>query len=274
MTSLPISLPPDYSLVVKVGDEVTSGQLLARSSIVDDTQESPTPISGHEVVIDLSTALGGSTDSVRRFLKKAPGDSVERGDVIAQKLSGLGLKKYMVVSDVSGTVTRYERDTGKLFIRADTAAPHDIASTPESTEILSPLAGTISVCNNDQIVIETESKALIGTAGFGGSVTGEIMVISPEKDTPTITSAQITKDAIGKILLLPNIDIEALVKADAIGVAGVLGIGFSEQLMEFLKSRKLDFPIIVIDPIIGKKLVKIKNPVTLHGEEMTVLLQE
>lgn len=272
MTSLPISLPPHYTPVVKKGDKVIFGQLLAKREQKDE-KDSPQPLSTSEVAIDLSAALYVPTGDVRRFLKKAPGDSISIGDSIAEKSVGLGLKKQIIYSEISGTVSRFERDSGKLYVKGQYSLP-ETPVKPQKLEIFSPLAGIISVCNNDEIVIETESKTLTGSEGFGGTVTGEILVLVTEDDKPAIVSSQIVKDAIGKILLLPDIDTEALVKADAIGVAGILGTEFSKQLLAYLSSRKLDITVISIDPAIGKKLLKSKNPVILHGLEKSILLQE
>lgn len=272
MTSLPILLPPGYSPVVKKGDKVAAGQLLAKST-ADHQALSEDQQAGSEVVIDLTIALGSNASSVRKFLKKAPGDSVGKGEIIAEKSASMGLKKQVVLSEIAGTLIRFERDSGKLYIRTEDAS-HAVPTIHEKSEILSPLAGVISLCNNDQIVIETESKAIVGTVGSGGTATGEIIVLSPEGDKVIISSSQITKDLIDKIVLLPDIAIEALVKADAIGVAGILGTEVSDKLIEYINSHKVGLPVIVIDATIGKKLLKIKNPVTLHGEEKSILLQE
>jgi len=272
MTSLPISLPPDYSPVVKKGDKVTNGQILATTKKKPEVlrQES---LQASETMIDLAEALSVSDGAVRKFLTKAPGDTVSSGDIVAQRLVATGLKKLIVYSQVIGTVSRFERDSGRLYIRSESSeAVVPIAA--KNADILSPLAGTISVCNNDQIVIESEDKALTGSEGFGGSVTGEIFVLTPEGDKAAIVSSQIVKEAIGKILLLPDIEREALAKADAIGVVGILGTELSEELLEHCRSSKLDISILAIDPAIGKKLVKFKNPVILHGEEKSIILQE
>ena len=272
MTSLPISLPTGYSAVVKKGDKVTVGQLIAKSKKkTEESEGEHFPVG--ETVIDLSMVLSVSPGDVRKFLKKAPGDTVNVGDIIAEKSVGLGLKNQVIYSQIVGTVSRFERDSGRLYVRGQDS--ERVASVaPKNSGILSPLDGTISVCDNDGIVIESESKALIGTEGFGGLVAGEIVVLTPEDDRSAIVSSQIVKEAIGKILLLPDIDREALVKADAIGVAGILGTEFSEELLAHCRSSKLDISVLAIDPAIGKKLVKTKNPVILHGEEKSIILQE
>jgi hypothetical protein len=272
MTSLPISLPTGYSAVVKKGDGVTSGQVLATST-VEKEKATSSPAVTSESVIDLSVALGSKPSALRKFLKKSPGDSVSVNDVIAEKPGAFGLKKQRVVSNVIGTIASFERDTGKLYVQSADALP-TAPLAPEKKEILSPLAGKITVCNNDEIVIEIEGKALVGGIGSGPCVSADVLVLTPVEDKKAIVSAQITPEVINKIVLLPDIDTEALVKADAIGVLGVLGTGFSKQLIEYIETRKLGLAVIGIDPAIGKKILKVKGPITIHGDQKTILLEE
>ena len=70
--------------------------------------------------------------------------------------------------------------------------------------------------------------------------------------------AQITKDAIGAILLLPDIDKEAVAKAAAIGTSGIIGTDIKEDLFAYLQSRKIDLPVISVAPETGKKIIRSK----------------
>lgn len=272
MTSLPISLPTGYSPVVKKGDTVKSDQVLAVATVEKKKTNSTVPITS-ESVIDLSVALGSKPNALRKFLKKSPGDSISINDVIAEKSGTLGLKKQRVVSGINGTISSFERDTGKLYVQSADALP-TASLIPEKTEILSPLAGKITVCNNDEIVIETEGKALVGSIGSGPCVTAQIVVLVPTEGKSAIASTQITPESIDKIVLVPDIDTEALVKADAIGVLGVLGTDFSKQLIEHIQTRKLGLAVIGIDPAIGKKLLKVNGSITIHGDQKTILLEQ
>jgi len=271
MTSLPISLPTGYSPVVKKGDTVTSDQVLAVAEVKKKITESSTPVAS-ESVIDLSVALGSKPNALRKYLKKSPGDSISINDVLAEKSESLGLKKHRVVSNISGTVASFERDTGKLYVQSvDVTVPVPVG--PEKSEILSPLAGKITVCNNDEIVIEAEGNALVGSIGSGPCVSAQIVVLVPQEGKSAISSTQITPESIDKIVLLPDVDTEALVKADAIGVLGVLGTEFSKQVIEYIETRKLGLAVIGIDPAIGKKLIKAKGSITIHGDQKTILLE-
>ena len=278
MTSLPVTIPKGFSLVVKKGDSVKAGDLLAGRDALDESSvspESPPLEQGEEQSINLARAFSVNPTSTRKYLKKAPGDSVSVGEVVAARGKSLGLKQEEVVASVSGTVIRFERDTGRLIVRTNTpvsfAQPVKIA-TPST--IVSPLAGTISVCNNDAIVIESESKTLVGSAGSGGAAKGELLVLSPLEGKDRVTSEQITKECSGKILLLPSIDREAVSKACAIDVAGILGTEVPKEVFEYLSLRKMDLPVIEIDLATGKKLMKSQKEIIIHGIEKVIVPQD
>lgn len=287
MTSLPISLPKNYKAIVKKGDVVKAGQIVAASdspSTSDTLDETP---SENEVSIDLSAALNASGDTVRKYLQRGPGDSILRGDIIAKKPTSMGLKREEIVATVSGTIVRYERDTGQLIVRTEGATTSQKSSTPANrSDIISPLEGTVTVCNNDAIVVESEdAKAdsadlpakgtgteLVGTQGRGSSATGKILVLSPLEGQLVVSGAQITKETIDTILLLPDIDKEAVAKASAIGVKGIIGTALSEDLFGYLQSRKIDLPIITVDPEVGKKILRTKNDIVINGQAKTIIL--
>lgn len=275
MTSLPVTIPSGYTILVQKGDTVKVGQPLAKREASTQISEPTVAIDfGEEQVINLSQAFETDPDTTRRFLQKGPGDHVDVGEVVAKRTRQFGLKTEQVLSRVEGTVIRFERDTGRLVIRGikESTSPPSLKQEPET--ILSPLAGTIAICNNDAIVIETESKGLVGAEGSGGAAKGEVLVLIPEEGKTTISSAQITKESSGKILLLPSIDKEAAAKAAAIGVAGILGTELSPDVYEYLESRKIDIPITTIDPSVGKKLMKTKHSVIMHGAEKVVVVDE
>lgn len=278
MNTLPIPLPPDFSVVVKKGDHVEKGDLLAKA------QESSSQNSSSELIIDLVAVFNESANTVRKYLQKGPGDSIHDGDLIATRTRTLGLKSDSVVSHSNGTIVRFERDTGKLIIQSDKVTS---PVTDASADILSPLAGNIKVCNNDSIVITPDEatdvpalkeastasilpKVKAGEKGIGGKATGQLLVLSPDKGNTSILSSDLTKEAIGKILLLPDIEKEAVAKASAIGVAGILGTDLAADLFTYVESRKIDIPIISIEQDLGKKLMKSKNDITINGKDQTV----
>ncbi|MEK7605841.1 MAG: hypothetical protein AAB478_04965 [Patescibacteria group bacterium] len=274
MTSLPIPLPKGYKPIVKKGDTVKAGQTVATvdpdtASQVASVDEA---VQDNEVVIDLSSAMAASGDAIRKYLSCGPGDSILKGDVIAKKPKALGLKREEIITTVSGTIVRYERDTGRLFIRTEGKEKNEASPFVSPAEITSPLEGIVTVCNNDAIVIESDSTDLVGIQGRGGTARGRVVVIQPPEGERVVSGAQITKDAIGAILLLPDIDKEAVAKAAAIGTSGIIGTDIKEDLFAYLQSRKIDLPVISVAPETGKKIIRSKNDIVIHGQERTIIL--
>ncbi len=279
MTTLPVSVPEEYMIVVGKGDHVEQGEVLAKA---------PAPKSSpvNELILDLVAIYNESPDSVRKYLKKAPGDSIHEGDIIASHSYSLGLKSDQVIAHVDGTIIRFERDSGKLIIQSDKAVGEELEDKKD--DILSPLAGTIKVCNNDSIVLAPDKvidakeeekheeepepeipKVKAGEKGIGGKATGPLLTLEPEKGN-MVQSGEITKETMGKILLLPDIEKEAIAKASAIGVLGILGTDLSNDIFSYVLDRKIDLPIISIDQTLGKKLVKTKKDITMNGKDQTV----
>lgn len=271
MNSLPITIPQGFSVVVKKGDKVDKNDLLAKAP---EGMTAPIP----ETIIDLTAVFNELPDTVRKYLLKGPGDRIEEGEIIASRGRSFGLKKDHVVSHMSGTIVRFDRGEGKLLISKDGSSEEGV-----SPDILSPLAGSIKVCNNDSIVIESDTdedvpqksispaKVKADNEGTGGKVTGLVMTLAPSGSDAIISSSQITRDTISKILLLPDIEKDAIAKASAIGVAGILGTELSKDLFAYIKDRKIDIPLISITQEEGKKLVKSKKAITINGSDRSII---
>lgn len=271
MSSLPITVPHGYTSTVKVGDHVSMNDVLATPPKISHTDTSQ--VSHDEYEIDLTSIYATRAGNVGRLLKKSLGENIVVGDVLAERTGGLGLKKEQVVATVPGTIYRFERDTGKLIIKkSQSSVVNENVSSEELKPILSPLDGKIAVCNNDQIVIEGKTTALAGIKGVGGKASGELVIIATQDGEP-VESRLITGDMIGKILLVPYMTRDALVKASAIGVSGVIGISIVQEDLDYLVEKKLGLPVMDIDKEVAKKLKeKSGKQIFIEGSEKVLLL--
>lgn len=273
MTSLPIPLPPGSTPVVSEGDSITKGQIIAKRS----PQTSPLSQSGddtpHEVSISLADSFGEKAANVGKYLLKSPGESVSVGEVIASKKGGLTLRKIRLVSQVSGTVMRFERGSGNLIIRlSKRSKPQVEVSHLEPEDIYSPLDGKVTLCNNEKIVLETDTEALVGVKGSGGEVMGELDGHLFTDEVEEVTSSAIGRESIGKILLVRKIGREAVVKADAIGVKGIISLSAADEDMAYFAKKHAGFPVVEVDVEVAKKIQKTKTPkVILNGSEKTII---
>ena len=254
MVSLPITIPQGFEIHVAVGDAVKVGSILA-------TQTAPTGST-----IPLSVALQIPPRRVAKFLKVKPGDRIQSGDVLAEKKSLLSAQK--VLSEIGGTVIGFERDNGQLIVKPEGA-------TETATQnVISPIVGSVTVCNNDQIVIETDKDILLGSDGIGTSSEGQIIAVTVQNGE-TGGSILFALDAtiIDNILLVPESDRDVLLKAIGMGVKGVITGGVQESDMGYLMKRNIATPVILVDQEALKKLTTWKGKqIHMNGQGKTIVL--
>ncbi len=275
MTSLPIQLPQWFIALVNVGDTVKKGQVIAQLKEKSPQAKSTTSEVHQEVSISLAESFGENPHKVGKYLLKSPGESISVGEVIAVKKSGITLKKIRLVSQINGIILRFERGSGQLIVRLPNSkmVTHE-EETITQKELLSPLDGKITVCDNQKIVLEAEGDALLGTKGSGAEVSGEIDSRFFEKrsvDEP-VTGSLIKRDLVDKILLVHAIEREALVKADAIGVKGVITTSITGEDIAYLQAKHPGLPVVEVDEAIAKQVQKTKaTHIILNGLEKTIL---
>ncbi len=250
MNVLPILLPAGFTPVVSLNDIVSAGQAIA-------TQSAPT-----EILINIPEKLGVSLSRAKRTLQKSPGDTVEDGDILAQKKRLFGFAKDVVRSKITATIVRYERHTGNLVMQA---SYHSLTE-----KIISPVAGTVAICNNKKIVITTDKHVLVGNASSGGVTTGELFVLHN-----TNVLFNLDSRAIDKVILGTEFTREILVKARSIGVRGVIGTNISELDFAHFIERHIEIPIIQVDEVAKSQIEKWQGKdVSVNGESKLVMLVE
>lgn len=259
MTSLPITLHPSAEPVVKVNDEVKIGQTIALKT------------SRNEFIIDLVNDLSVSPDQARKILLKRPGEDIARGEVIAVLKKLLGLQEEKLVSRVTGKFVRYDRDSGKMFI--ETGQPSRVSN------IISPVDGIVTMCNNDTIVIDTRNFVFGGTRGAGGKTTGEIFILSDTlPDDPSALTSEITKyytldfNAVDKIIIGRDISHDLLIKSIGMGVKGIIGASIDDTDIEYIKRRKLNVPVLEVEPGTLEEIKKWKTKkIYMNAQERTII---
>ena len=275
MTSLPIQLPQGFISLVSVGDTVKKGQVIAKLENQPSKAKENTSEVHQEASISLSESFGEKPQKVGKYLLKSPGESISVGEVIALKKGGITLKQVRLVSQIKGIILRYERGTGQLIVRLPslTMVTRE-EETIASKELLSPLEGKITVCDNQKIVVESEGNALVGTKGSGAEVAGEVDTRFFENRSieEPVTSSLISRDIVDKILLVHAIEREALVKADAVGVKGVITTSITNEDISYLQAKHFGLPVVEVDEDIAKQIQKTKAAqIILNGLDKTII---
>ncbi len=229
MTSLPISLPEGFTTLISQGDHVSSDQVIARKE------------ASKEEIVNILQSLNISRSKAKKVLKKAPGEQIHPGDIIAVKKNFFGKEKATLISHISGTILRYERDTGNLVVRTmQDASP---------LELISPVAGVVRLCNNKEIVIETEDAFITKGIALGNNGEGELFIL---KESFTDTGSEnalyyLDSRAEGKIVLVSALSRDLIIKGESIGVAGFIGTVIQDRDIDYLSHREITIPVMAID---------------------------
>jgi len=257
MTVLPIELPDGFIPSVSQGDTVISGQILAKKEVPQDE------------TVNIMQGLSLSRKEAKKALKKGPGEKIYPGDVIAAKKNIFGKVKAQIVSQISGIVLRYERDTGNLHVRTD--------YEPSSLQIISPVAGKITLCNNKEIRIETENALVSTGIALGETGEGTLFVLKESFDEDGSDNALYYLDsrAEGKIVFVNTISRDIIIKGDSIGAAGFLGVSIAEEEVDYIQKRGIKLPVLeVIDEYISPLHSWENRKIKVDVVSKAVILQE
>jgi len=250
MTALPVFLPDGFFPVVKDGDVVAVGQVLAHKSAKQDE------------IINIPQVLSISLAQAKKVLKKNPGDQIEAGDTIAVKKNAFGVQQKNLISKVNGIITRYERDTGNLIIRT---SYHTLTE-----KLVSPVDGIIALCDNKKIVIQTDKNVLTGKKGSGETGEGEIFIL--ESDSENVLY-YLDSRAIDKVVVGGQFTREILVKAISLGAKGMIGTGIEDSDLEYLQQKGMQIPIIELDQEMIEKVIEWNDKrVYIEAPSKTIIL--
>jgi hypothetical protein len=257
MTSLPIELPVGFTPLITQGDLVTIGQLLARKEAPQDE------------VVNILQSLNVSRNHAKKVLKKGPGEKINPGDVIAIKKSLFGKEQARIISEIAGTIIRYERDTGNLVVRTQ--------QEPSSLEIISPVAGSVTLCNNREIVIETDGALVTTGVTLGKAGEGTLFILRESFDDSGSDNAVYYLDsrATDKIVLAKTLTRELVIKGDSIGVIGFLGMTISNEDITYLQEKQFELPVIEISQELVVHLHRWENrKIMVETRSKAIILRE
>lgn len=271
MTSLPVRLPSGFTPLVHEGDTVTIAQPLARR------------ILAKEMFLNIPKLLGCNPAAIKTALLKKPGDTVMKGDILAEKQTFFSKKQ--IRSNVTGTITRYERSTGSLVLRVNDTPEYTTTlsiqegalqtdASGEAVEDLlrSPLDGLITLCNNEQIVIKTDKNVLSSNASTGIKAQGTLTALTGSQ-SEAVTVGDITTDIIDSVLLGGQFSREVLQKALGMDVLGIIGTDVTDSDMEYFSQKQMQTPLLRVSEDVYEVLRRWdKKPVFIDGSTGAIVL--
>jgi len=256
MTSLPIDLPEGFVPLVTQGDSVIIGQIIARKEAPKDE------------VVNIIEAFKVSRSRAKKTLRKGPGDRIDPGDVVAVKKNFFGKDVSKIVRQISGTIIRYERDTGNVVVRTD--------QDSSDLELISPVAGTVTLCNNREIAVETTGAYLSDGVTLGSTGEGTLFVLRESFDDQSDNTLYFLDSRVeGKMVLVKVLTRELIAKGESIGVTGFLGTTISNEDIDYLQQKQLSIPVIEITEELVTNLHSWENKkIMIEVRSKAIILRE
>jgi len=208
-------LPLKGETLVKIGDEVSSETIVAR-----------TELPGNVKMLNIANVLGVPPADIPPMLIKKPGNAIAENESLGQSKGMFGLFKNTVRSPIAGVFESYNEITGQAVLR----------EPPIPVEIDAYVRGkVIEVLGDEGVVVEARGTFVQGIFGIGGEVRGELKVVvdSPEQE---LTTDLIDESCRGKVLLGGSfVTNPTLRKAISMGVHAIVVGGFDDKdLKDFL----------------------------------------
>jgi len=216
-------LPIAGEVLVAVGDAVRAEDVVARADLPGDVAP-----------VNVVNALGIIPDDLPRYMLKAEGDPVAKGEAIAETRPFIRWFRSTARSPIDGVVETISHVTGQVLLR----------TPPRPVAVRAYVDGTVvEVRPGDGVEIETTGAFVQGILGVGGEVTGEIAVVGDGPDA-VITPGDLSADLAGKIVVAGAlITSDVYQRASEIPLAALVCGGFHDSDLRQLLGRDLGVAI-------------------------------
>ncbi len=208
-------LPIKGEVTVEVGDMVQPHDVVAK-----------TEIPGDPVSVNISQLLTVEPYELPDVVTVKEGETVEKGQVIARKISFFGLFKSEQMSPVDGTVEMISDVSGQMVLR-EPPTPLDVEAYVEGI--------VRRVLPEEGVVVETAGAFIQGIFGIGGERRGAIKVVASSPDERIEPSA-LDASCEGKIVVVGSVATAGILRrAEEVGVVGLVSGGIVDaDLIDYL----------------------------------------
>ena len=200
-------LPLKGKVLVAKGDELSPDTIIASTNLPGNVQ-----------MLKVNNILNIEPRDVMDCLVVKEGDTIKKGDMIAETPGIFGMFKSSVESPVDGTIESISETTGRVVVR----------EAPIPVEVDAYVSGTVDeVIQKEGIILRSDAAFIQGIFGIAGEKRGELALAS-NSPSEELTADQITEDMAGKILIGGSfLSLEAYKKAMNCKVAGIVVGGFN-----------------------------------------------
>ena len=216
-------LPLPGTVLVEVGQRVTSDQVVARAELP-----------GKVYPINLANQLSIAPGEIKDYLVKKEGDPVEKDEIIAENKPLIKWFKTEIHSPVKGTIEALSEVTGQVLLR----------EPPRLVNLLAYIDGTIvETIPRQGVVVETTCSLVQGIFGIGGEVWGELLVAVASPDEP-LAPGHLTPAMKGNIVVGGSfLSAETMVRAKELGIIGLVVGGIHDKDLRALLGYDLGVAI-------------------------------
>ena len=216
-------LPIPGIVLVQEGESVSSDKVVARAELP-----------GKVHVVNVVNLLGILPEDLKEFMVKREGDRVEQGQVLAENKPLLKWFKSTVLSPITGSVETISNSTGQVLLR----------EPPRRLDLFSYVDGrVVEVIPGQGVRIETTCAFVQGIFGVGGETWGTLVMVATSPQQP-LEAGQLTSEHAGKIVIAGAFaGAEALQRAKAVGVKGLVVGGMHDKDLRVLLGYDLGVAI-------------------------------
>lgn len=216
-------LPVKGRVLVNVGDHVSPNDAIAQAELL-----------GPLTTVRVADRLGIEPRMLPQAMRKGIGESVHKGEVIAESKSFFGLLRAYVVSPVDGVIEFISDVTGNVGIR----------HPPTPIQVFAHIRGkVVKVIPEEGAVVEARGALIQGIFGVGGEAVGQIAMLasSPDEDVPP---SSISDEHRGKVLVCGSVARYELMRAaEEVGAAGIVTGGILDTDLARLLSYEIGVAI-------------------------------
>jgi hypothetical protein len=216
-------LPIPGVVLAELGQAVTSAQVVARAELP-----------GKVHVLNVVNLLGILPEDLKDYMVKREGDRVEKDEVLAENKPFIKWFKTEVRSPVTGTVETISSTTGQVILR----------EPPRQLDLFAYLDGRVAdVIPGQGVRVETTCAFIQGIFGVGGETWGDLAVIASSPDE-VLTADHLMPRHAGRIVVGGAfVGSEALARAKAVGVKGIVVGGLHDKDLRALLGYDLGVAI-------------------------------
>ncbi|MCH7760534.1 hypothetical protein IIA15_03910 [candidate division TA06 bacterium] len=173
-------LPLKGEVLSKVGEQVNCDTVVAKTNLPGNVQ-----------ILNVAGILGCPPQDLGEYLLKKPGDTIRKGETVAQSKGFFGFFKSKAPSPCDGTLESISNITGQAILR----------EPPQPVQVDAYIDGSVvEVFEREGVVVETVATFIQGIFGVGGEIKGELFFVSDKPDE-ILTEKEIDEKCRDKVLI-------------------------------------------------------------------------